>query len=182
LKRWLRRAAVVFAVLGSGVAMLAAAMVVWSVVRRALTSNPIQGDVELVQLGIAVAIALALPWCQLQRANIIVDFFTQGLPQRASRRMDALGCVLVALMCGLLAWRTAVGAIAVREGGETTMILALPMWWVYASLAPGLALAAVIALQQAWQHVRLAPEDDDSASNALGDSAAGADQATAVKP
>ncbi len=173
--------------LGSGVAMLTAAMVVWSVVRRALTSNPIQGDVEMVQLGIAIAIALALPWCQLQRANIIVDFFTQRLPPRASRRLDALGCVFVALMCGLLAWRTAVGAIAVREGGETTMILALPMWWVYASLAPGLALAAVIALHQAWQHASLAPQDDGHATNTLSDhafdsSAAIADQTSTVKP
>jgi TRAP-type C4-dicarboxylate transport system permease small subunit len=29
------------------------------------------------------------------------------------------------------------------------MILALPMWWAYASLAPGLALTAAIALVQA---------------------------------
>jgi TRAP-type C4-dicarboxylate transport system permease small subunit len=29
------------------------------------------------------------------------------------------------------------------------MILELPMWWAYASLAPGLALAALIAALQA---------------------------------
>jgi TRAP-type C4-dicarboxylate transport system permease small subunit len=28
------------------------------------------------------------------------------------------------------------------------MIISLPMWWAYASLAPGLALAAVIAVLQ----------------------------------
>jgi TRAP-type C4-dicarboxylate transport system permease small subunit len=37
----------------------------------------------------------------------------------------------------------------VREAQETSMILELPMWWAYASLAPGLALAALIALLQA---------------------------------
>jgi TRAP-type C4-dicarboxylate transport system permease small subunit len=42
-----------------------------------------------------------------------------------------------------------VGAAAVREAGETSMILSLPMWWVYGSLAPGLALSAAIALYQA---------------------------------
>ncbi len=88
-----------------------------------------------------------------------------------------MGCLLVALMCGLLAWRTAVGAINVREGGETTMILALPMWWVYALLAPGLALAALIALHQAWQHLQLRPLDGD-------DTTAGVDTmtTTAVSP
>ena len=34
------------------------------------------------------------------------------------------------------------------------MIRELPTWWVYASLAPGLALAAVVALAQAWTHWR----------------------------
>ena len=52
-------------------------------------------------------------------------------------------------MCALLAWRTTVGAIGSREVGETSMILSLPMWWAYASLAPGLALTALVALQQA---------------------------------
>jgi TRAP-type C4-dicarboxylate transport system permease small subunit len=42
-----------------------------------------------------------------------------------------------------------VGAFAVHQAGETSMIRSLPMWWVYASLAPGLALAAAIALLQA---------------------------------
>ena len=39
------------------------------------------------------------------------------------------------------------------------MIRGLPMWWVYASLAPGLALAALIALLQAWLHLRGLPLD-----------------------
>jgi TRAP-type C4-dicarboxylate transport system permease small subunit len=39
--------------------------------------------------------------------------------------------------------------MSVREAGETSMIISLPMWWAYAALAPGLAIAAVIALAQA---------------------------------
>ena len=53
-------------------------------------------------------------------------------------------------MVALLAWRSAAGALAVREAGETTMILGLPMWISYGALAPGLALTAVIALLQAF--------------------------------
>ena len=32
------------------------------------------------------------------------------------------------------------GAVAVKEAGETTMLLGLPMWWSYVSLAPGATL------------------------------------------
>ncbi len=145
----LRRLALVFALVGVASAAAVALMVVASVSARALLDRPIPGDVELTQFGIALCISLCLPWCQLRSANIVVDFFTQRLPVARIRLLDGVGALLVALMCALLAWRTGVGALAVREAQETSMILELPMWWAYASLAPGLALAALIALLQA---------------------------------
>ena len=45
---------------------------------------------------------------------------------------------------------TLYGAIAVHGAHETSPTLDLPMWWTYACLAPGLALAGVVALPQAW--------------------------------
>ena len=145
----LRRLAQTFALLGAATAALVALMTVASVVGRALITRPIPGDVELTQLGIALSISLCLGWCQLQGSNIIVDFFTHRLPTRQRQRLDAAGALLLGVMCALLSWRTGVGAVSVRDAGETSMILALPMWWAYASLAPGLVLSAAIALYQA---------------------------------
>ena len=149
LLRWL---AVACAWFGALVAMLCAMMVVWSVAARALWSKPVPGVVEITQMLIAVAISLGLPWCQWRRANIIVDFFTQHLRPALSRRLDAVGCLLLAVMGLLLAWRSGAGAMAVQAAGETSMVLALPMWWAYASLAPGLGLSALIALAQTIDH------------------------------
>ena len=157
MRHVLRHLSLLFAVLGGAAACLVAAMTVTSIVMRATLSRPIAGDVELTQFGIALAISLCLPWAQLHGANIIVDFFTQALPERATRRLDAVGALLLAAMCALLSWRTSVGALAVREAGETSMILDLPMWWTYASLAPGLALSSLVALMQAWHCWRGAP-------------------------
>ncbi|RZS58498.1 TRAP transporter small permease [Sphaerotilus mobilis] len=155
----LRRIAWFFALAGGGVASLVALMVVASIAGRALWSAPIPGDVELTQFGIALTISLCLPWCQLHGANIIVDFFTQRLPQRATRALDGIGAILLALMCALLSLRTAAGAVAVSEAGETTMILGLPMGWNYLMLAPGLALTTLVAL---WQAQRLLRGQDAS--------------------
>jgi TRAP-type C4-dicarboxylate transport system permease small subunit len=138
------------AIVGMAIALAIALMVVASIIGRALFKTPIQGDIELTQFGIALAISLALPWCQLQRANIIVDFFTQNSSAARQRFLDSCGAILIAAMYALLAWRTTVGAVSVKEASETTMILGLPMYWVYASLAPGLVLAAIIALKQAF--------------------------------
>lgn len=148
----LRRLALSFALCGAAVALATGFMTMGSVLARALGGRPIDGDVELTQFGIALAISLGLAWCQLMGGNIIVDFFTARLRERHLRRLDGVGCLLMALMCALLAWRTGVGALAVHEASETSMILSLPMWWVYASLAPGLALAALVALVQAGLH------------------------------
>ena len=98
---------------------------------------------------IAFAISLCLPFCQLQKANIIVDFFTQSTSTKTRQSLDAMGNLLLIVLYWLLAWRTSVGAMSVREAGETTMIISLPMWWAYACLAPGLALAGWVALVQA---------------------------------
>ena len=146
---WLRRLSRWFALAGALVALLVAAMSVWSIAGRYWLSRPVTGDVEITQMGVALCISLCLPWCQLQRGHIIVDFFTQRLTERSRWLLDAAGCVLMAVMGLLLAWRTVVGAFSVHEAFEQTMILGLPMWWAYAGLAPGLVLASLVALWQA---------------------------------
>jgi TRAP-type C4-dicarboxylate transport system permease small subunit len=130
-------------------ACLTALLTVASIIGRTWLARPIQGDVELTQFGIALCIALCLPWCQLQRGNIIVDFFTQAAPAPVQRGLDRLGALLLGVMLCLLAWRAGAGALAVREAQETSMILGWPMWFSYAALAPGLALSGLIALLQA---------------------------------
>jgi TRAP-type C4-dicarboxylate transport system permease small subunit len=154
MHKLLRHVAWFFALAGGAVASIVALMMVLSIVGRALLGQPIQGDVELTQFGIALCISLCLPWCQLHGANIMVDFFTQRLPQRGVRALDGAGALLLALMCALLSLRTAAGAIAVSEAGETTMILGLPMGWSYLMLAPGLGLTALVALWQAQRLLR----------------------------
>ena len=157
-----------FGLAGSGVALAVGLMTTTSVIMRAVWDTPIPGDVEITQVGIALAISLCLPVCQLRQANILVDFFTQRCTGRTRQMLDGAGCWLLVLMYGLLAWRTGVGAASVKQAGETTMILSVPMWWAYASLAPGLALAALIALIQGWQMLLgTSPPDDKNEPGAF---------------
>ena len=140
-----------FGTVGAFVALATGFLTCASVLMRAVWSAPIPGDVEMTQMGIAFAISMCLPYCQLQKANIIVDFFTQSTSAGTRKFLDAIGSLMLVLLYGLLAWRSSVGAFSVREAGETTMIIGLPMWWAYACLAPGLALAGWVALVQIFQ-------------------------------
>lgn len=122
-----------------------------SVIGR-LMNRPIQGDFELVQLGCAVAIACCLPYCQLQRGHIIVDFFTTRTSDRTRRALDALGALLLALVMAVAAWRTGAGALAMKASNETSMIMGLSVWVTYALMTPAFALTALAALDTARRH------------------------------
>ena len=88
-----------------GMAMLT----VVSVIGRAFFNAPILGDVELVQLGTAVCVALFLPYTQMRGGNIIVDVFTQSASPRTQRWLDGLGTFFYTLVMALIAWRVYVG-------------------------------------------------------------------------
>lgn len=125
-----------------------------SVVGRNTTGWTLVGDFEFTAAAAGAAIALCLPWCQWQRGHVIVDFFTHRAPAGVRRVLDRLGALALALLLGGLAWRSALGGWRAWQSQNASMLLALPEWWVYAALVPGLALAALIALAQAAGVVR----------------------------
>ena len=144
--RWVERAALFFALLGGIVLMLIALMTVASVIGRAAFGKPVPGDIELTQYAIAVAISAFLPYCLFSGGNLIVDFFTAKAKQRTKRLLDAIGALTLAFAMGLFAWRTTVGMLSVKEAGETSMVISVPLWWTYAGMAPCFALATLAAL------------------------------------
>ncbi|HZM35341.1 MAG TPA: TRAP transporter small permease [Burkholderiales bacterium] len=144
-------AAKAFAFAGGAVLVAMLVMSVSSIVGRTIFKSPVPGDFELVQLACAASIAAFLPWCQLRRANIIVDFFTTGLPPRARSVLDAIGALLLAAVMALVAWRAGLGAEAIYASGERAMISRIPQWIGYAAIVPSLALTALVALYTAWE-------------------------------
>jgi TRAP-type C4-dicarboxylate transport system permease small subunit len=156
MARGLRAAAVACALTGGAVLLALALGTIASVLGRWLLTRPLPGDVELVQLGTALAIALALPYCQIQASHLVVDLFTARAPQSWRRALDALAQVAAAAVLALLAWRAAVGVADLRAAGEVSMVLGLPLWLAYAAMVPALALAALIALALATPRGRAA--------------------------
>ena len=160
VNRLLQRLCDASATIGGLVLVAIASMTVVSVIGRAFFSNPILGDVELVQLGCAVVVASFLPYTQFRQANIIVDFFTTGTSEKTQSRLDALGTFLYTLVLGLVAWRVAVGCIDIKANQETSMLMALPLWIPYMLMVPGLVLCSVIGLVQTLQHLGLIAKED----------------------
>ena len=122
-----------------------------SLIGRNLIGMTIVGDFELVGAAAGAAIALFMPWCQAQRGNIIVDFFTAKASPRTIDGLDRLGALLLGLAMALLAWRTTLGGLNAWKTGSGTMLIGFPEWVIYSTMVPPLALTAAIAFVQAWR-------------------------------
>ena len=64
-----------------------------SLIGRNLVGSTIVGDFELSGAAAGAAIALFMPWCQFQRGNIIVDFFTARATARTTEALDRFGAL-----------------------------------------------------------------------------------------
>ena len=120
-----------------------------SLIGRNTTGWTIAGDFEISGFVAGAAVALFLPWCQLRRGNIIVDFFTARARAATQAGMDRFGALLMAAMMGLMAWRTALGGLSAWSTQAGSMMLGVPEWWVYLGMVPPLVLTTLIALTQA---------------------------------
>lgn len=118
-------------------------MSIISIVGRKLFNAPVPGDVEVLQMFAAFASAAFFAYCHLMHGDVKVDFFTANIASTKRHFLDAAGSLLVGLVGLLLAWRTGVGAISLREGGESSAILEVPVWIAQALMVPSFALLAV---------------------------------------
>lgn len=128
-------------------------MSIVSIVGRKLFNAPVPGDVEVLQMFAAFASASFFAYCHLMHGDVKVDFFTANIAAAKRRFLDAAGSLLVGLVGTLLAWRSWVGAMSLREAGESSAILEVPVWIAQALMVPSfvlLALAGFYMCIQTW--------------------------------
>ncbi len=121
-----------------------------SLIGRNTVGWTIVGDFELSGAAAGAAIALFLPWCQVKRGNIIVDFFTARVADKTNAQLDRLGALLYALALGLMAWRTTLGGFKAWASQSGTMMIGFPEWVIYVGMVPPLVLCTLIGLAQAF--------------------------------
>jgi TRAP-type C4-dicarboxylate transport system permease small subunit len=152
-----------FAVTGGLGFVVLVVMSLISIVGRKIAATPVPGDIEVMQMGTAVASAAMLAFCEMERHHLRVDFFTANVSPRLRERLDALSHLLLAIVGVLVAWRTGASALSLKEAGETSMILAWPVWIVVAALVPSFLLLAVAGAYNAISHWQLASSEGEPA-------------------
>ncbi len=156
------------AIVGGLICGLLALMVTVSVSGRYLFSAPIRGDYDLLAIFTGVAIFAFLPYCQMVRGNVIVDFFTNNMAPSKKAVLDAFGTLLYLIIAIVFTWRLYHGMLQLRDSGEVIASYDFYRWWtvpfnLFCMVVLILAIAYTLVrdIEVAMQRIR--PADAGSA-------------------
>ncbi len=127
LVRWLRRAAGVLLVAMMGLTCL-------DVVGNAF-GRPILGTIELVGLMAALLLAFALPSAHVHKAHVGIDLLRSKMPPRLRRINDMAVNAVTAVFFGLVSWQCVLYARELRQTGEVSTTLRLPLDFILEAMA-----------------------------------------------
>jgi TRAP-type C4-dicarboxylate transport system permease small subunit len=116
------------AIFGGFLSCLMAAIVTISVVGRYFFNAPIPGDYDIVGILCGCAIFSFLPYCQMVRGNVVVDFFTNRAPDRVKSSLDAVGAALYLVAIVLFTWRLFYGALDLYQQSEVIAAFNFYRW------------------------------------------------------
>jgi TRAP-type C4-dicarboxylate transport system permease small subunit len=146
-------------VFGTLAAFFLAAMMlltVADVLLRAFFSYPIQGMLELIELGLACTIFVALPAVFLRDEHLVVDVIDHFAGPGLVRLLDLLGAVLSLVVLAVMAWQMVPLARAMHEFGDVTSDLSIPKLYYWIPVLLGIiasALTTVIFIVR-WRKAR----------------------------
>jgi len=152
--RALFAAARIFAIAGGVLLVACALLTTASIITNALFNHQIRGEFDLVSFGTSWAVYLFLPYCQLTRGNVVVDFFFSGAGPRLRCLLDGIGSLLYFAVALLLIWRMGVGGIEIFESGQSSAVLKVPYWLSFPVALTCLGLLALGTLHSTCRGFR----------------------------
>ena len=114
---------------------------------RTFFGYPMRGVLELVELGLACTIFLALPAVFLRDEHLVVDVIDHLAKKSVVRLLDLAGAIVSLVVLAVMLWQMVPLARTMHEFGDVTSDLSLPKIWYWVPVLLGLfasALAAVV--------------------------------------
>ena len=136
----------IWALMGGLLLLAVVAMSAVSITGAILFSAGFAGDVEVTQMGIAVAAFSFLPWCQIRDQHVTADIFTSGASLREIRWLKRLAALVGLVIAVVLLWRMWAGMWDYVEYRETTAVLQIPHWWAFVPILLSLVLTALASV------------------------------------
>lgn len=107
---------------------------------------PLTGAYDLVKIAAAISAAAALPYTTAIKGHVAIEFFFHKLGRRGRIATDALMRLAGMGLFALFAWGCADYGSSLRQKGEVSMTLQLPVFWVPYVLAASCILVVLVKL------------------------------------
>jgi TRAP-type C4-dicarboxylate transport system permease small subunit len=128
-------------------------LTVADVALRGLFNRPIHGTFELIELGLACTIFVALPAVFLRDEHLVVDVVDHLARPPVVRVLDLLGAVASLLVLSVMFWRMVPLARDMQEFGDVTADLSIPkiFYWVPVLVGIGASALATLVFIVRWR-------------------------------
>ena len=118
-------------------------LTVADVLLRAFFDRPIRGMLELVELGLACTIFLALPAVFLRDEHLVVDVIDHVTRPAVVRWLDLAAAVVSLVVLVVMMWQMVPLARTMHEFGDVTSDLSIPRIYYWVPVLLGVAASAL---------------------------------------
>ncbi|MDP4593324.1 MAG: TRAP transporter small permease [Beijerinckiaceae bacterium] len=144
----------ILAICGGILLCVVAALVSISVFGRSAFSMPVPGDFELVAIGTGISVFAMLPYCQMVRGNVLVDFFMSKAPVRFKAACDLVGNIAFFIIATLLTWRMVYGGIDMYTNNEKSMTINFPRWTTFPVSVLLMGFLSLVIAYTIWRSIQ----------------------------
>jgi TRAP-type C4-dicarboxylate transport system permease small subunit len=113
-----------------------------------LFGRPIPGTYELVGFLGTLVVSFALARTALEKGNIAVDILVEKFSRRVQSVIGLANDLLGAALFGLIGWQSLLYALELKQSGEVSLTLGMPVYPFALGIAAGCGLLTLALLSQ----------------------------------
>jgi len=118
---------------------------------RYLFNAPIPGSFEITEYVLPMVIAFGLAQCSLEKGHVSVELFTSRLSKRGKTFMNCIAYLLFSVLYALIAWQSLLRALGLKQTGQTSEVLALPLYPFVLTVTVGCSALFLATLKDFFQ-------------------------------
>ena len=130
----------------AGAAVVAMMLLTCADVLLRLLRHPIPGTYELVGFLGTVIVSFSLALTSLSKGHIAVEILVEKLPRRVQVGIEAGTSLIGAALFAIITWQSLVYAADIRQSGEVSVTLTMPIYPFIYGIAAGSALLVLVLL------------------------------------
>jgi TRAP-type C4-dicarboxylate transport system permease small subunit len=135
----------------AGAAVVAMMLLTCADVVLRLFRHPIPGTYEIIGFLGTVVVAFSLAYTSLEKGHIAVEILVEKLPRRIQAGIEVFVSLIGAALFALITWQCTVYAADLKQSGEVSLTLTMPIYPFIYGLAAGSGLLCLVLLSECMQ-------------------------------